>query len=209
MHLTYGGPFEYFAAALLVLQVLVGRSYFRSWRATLLVTHGATIRSPRPLFIVVVFLLALLWLTTFAAVWLTFSGLMYTSRAVPAGLGATVSAIGYTWILLSSFAAVVGAAARFLATRSSVRHSSTRRSWLRNASLVAVGAPVAAIGFGIIQRNQCRVNELDLPVTGLHPDLEGLRIAQVSDLHVSPFLSIRQAARVIDMANELHCSPAT
>ena len=48
------------------------------------------------------------------------------------------------------------------------------------------------------------IRELDFPVAGLHPDLEGFRIVQVSDLHVSPFLSPREAGRVIDMANELH-----
>ena len=46
------------------------------------------------------------------------------------------------------------------------------------------------------------------PVPNLHPDLEGFRIVQLSDLHVSPFLSIRQAGRVVDMANELRANLA-
>ena len=37
---------------------------------------------------------------------------------------------------------------------------------------------------------------MDLPIPNLHPDLEGLRIAQISDLHVSPYLSVREAGRV-------------
>jgi predicted MPP superfamily phosphohydrolase len=33
--------------------------------------------------------------------------------------------------------------------------------------------------------------------------MEGFTIAQISDLHVSPYLSVRDAGRVVDMANEL------
>jgi len=65
-------------------------------------------------------------------------------------------------------------------------------------------APFALTGFGaIVGRMDFRVRESDLPIPGLHPDLEGLRIGQISDLHVSPFLSVREAARAVDMTNEL------
>jgi predicted MPP superfamily phosphohydrolase len=68
---------------------------------------------------------------------------------------------------------------------------------------MAVAAPAAVVGFGaFIERNDYGLTELDFPVPGLHPDLDGYRIMQVSDLHVSPFLSVRQMAHVIDMANE-------
>jgi predicted MPP superfamily phosphohydrolase len=70
--------------------------------------------------------------------------------------------------------------------------------------VVAFATPVAALAFGgIVERNRYRVREVDLPITGLHPDLDGFSITQVSDLHVSPFLSAREAGRVIDLANEL------
>ena len=59
-------------------------------------------------------------------------------------------------------------------------------------------------GYGaFIERTRYQVQEVDLPIPGLHPDLEGVRIAQISDLHVSPFLSVREAGRVVDIANEL------
>src|SRR6202043_2421499 len=44
--------------------------------------------------------------------------------------------------------------------------------------------------------------EIDLPVPNLPKDLQGLRIAQISDIHLSPFLSEKEFARAIDMANE-------
>ncbi|MGB9605203.1 MAG: metallophosphoesterase, partial [Bryobacteraceae bacterium] len=40
------------------------------------------------------------------------------------------------------------------------------------------------------------------PVTGLPDDLEGLRIAQLTDIHLGPFLSERELARAVAMANE-------
>jgi predicted MPP superfamily phosphohydrolase len=69
---------------------------------------------------------------------------------------------------------------------------------------VAMASPIAALAFGaIVERISFQVKEIDLPVPGLPPEFEGFTVAQVSDLHVSPYLSIRQAARVIDMTNEL------
>jgi predicted MPP superfamily phosphohydrolase len=47
------------------------------------------------------------------------------------------------------------------------------------------------------------VREIDVPVAGLPPDLEGLRILQLSDIHLSAFLSEAQLAKVVDAALEL------
>src|SRR5207244_802592 len=59
-------------------------------------------------------------------------------------------------------------------------------------------------GFGsFIERTRYVVKEVDLPIPNLHPDLDGVRVAQISDLHVSPFLSVKQAGRVVDITNEL------
>ncbi len=48
-----------------------------------------------------------------------------------------------------------------------------------------IGASSALAGIGLVQaRMDPTVREVDVPVRGLHADLEGLVIAQVSDLHV-------------------------
>ena len=39
-------------------------------------------------------------------------------------------------------------------------------------------------------------------IPALHPDLEALRIAQLSDIHMSPFLTKVELDRAVDMANE-------
>jgi predicted MPP superfamily phosphohydrolase len=86
----------------------------------------------------------------------------------------------------------------------SVAFHQPRREFLRAAATTMAIAPVAAAGYGryIAQRDPL-VREVELPVDGLHPDLSGLRIVQISDLHLSEFVSRREVARAVDLANEL------
>jgi hypothetical protein len=48
-----------------------------------------------------------------------------------------------------------------------------------------------------------RVERVDLPIAGLHRDLEGLRIVQISDLHVGPNIGRRYVQRVVDLTRSL------
>ena len=93
---------------------------------------------------------------------------------------------------------------RSLARRPSVAHSPERRMLNHSEGTAAVVTPFAIAGFGaFIERTDFEVKEVDMPIPGLHPDLEGLRIGQLSDLHVSPWLSVNDLGRAIDMLNEL------
>lgn len=83
------------------------------------------------------------------------------------------------------------------------RHNPGRRHLLRNAQAIALGAPVAALGYGtFIERTNIHLNEIRIPFADLPKDLDGLRIVQVSDVHLSEFLSERELAYAIDLANE-------
>src|SRR5258708_14168977 len=62
--------------------------------------------------------------------------------------------------------------------------------------------PSGAKGLGILMRNRFRISEVKIPILNLPKDLDGLRIVQVTDVHLSPFLSESEFARAIDMANE-------
>lgn len=67
-----------------------------------------------------------------------------------------------------------------------------------------MAAPAAALGYGtLIERLNFRVREVDVPLAGLADDLDGLRILQLSDIHLSAFLSEADLARVVDAAREL------
>jgi predicted MPP superfamily phosphohydrolase len=72
----------------------------------------------------------------------------------------------------------------------------------RKVLQAAVAAPIATMGFGIIGAHfEPRLVERDLVIPGLPPDLNGLKLAQISDIHLSPFLSRRELARAVDLLN--------
>lgn len=109
-----------------------------------------------------------------------------------------------TWALLW----ILGSSPSFLLywmiRRAEPTVDESRRGLVRTAAVAVAGIPFAMEAWGaLITRREFRVEEVDLPIYGLHADLEGKRILQISDVHLSPFLSEREFARVIDAANEL------
>jgi uncharacterized protein len=83
-----------------------------------------------------------------------------------------------------------------------------RRDFLRATGLALGSAPLVATGFGILERDRFHVREVDVPIAGLPRDLQGLRIVQLSDIHLSPFLSEKEFARVVDLANDVRAKLA-
>ena len=68
---------------------------------------------------------------------------------------------------------------------------------------VPVGA-LGAVGVGgLVALRGPSVRRVDIPVVGLAPDLDGLRIVQISDLHVGPTMRLGYVQRVVDMTREL------
>ena len=83
------------------------------------------------------------------------------------------------------------------------RFNTERRGFIRAAGTAVVAAPFGVMGFGIlVQRKDFRVREVRVPIANLPKDLDGLRIAHLSDIHLSPFLSEQELARAIALANE-------
>jgi predicted MPP superfamily phosphohydrolase len=107
-----------------------------------------------------------------------------------------------TWGFLSVLA--VGSlviSRRWLQSRK--EHSPRRRAFLRMAQAALFLGPPAAIGYGVfIQRFDLRLREQKLVFPDLPKDLDGLRMVQLTDIHLSPFLSESELARAVDMANE-------
>jgi len=112
----------------------------------------------------------------------------------------------YLWLLPSSPAYLIYLLYRRITTSAGPQAplSPARRKLLQVAGIAAVATPFAIEGWGtFVTRLNFRVEEVDLPISGLHPDLEGLRVLQISDVHMSRFLSERDFARVVDAANDL------
>ena len=79
----------------------------------------------------------------------------------------------------------------------------SRRAVVSGLTKAAIGAPFALAGYGtFIGREQFELREIDLAFPNLPPDLDGLRIAQITDIHAGPYLTIKQVERVVAMANE-------
>ena len=71
------------------------------------------------------------------------------------------------------------------------------------ALLVVAGAFAALAAGALAALRGPRVRHVDIPVEGLAPGLEGLRIVQITDLHVGPTIRAAYVRRVVRMANEL------
>ncbi|HZU24828.1 MAG TPA: metallophosphoesterase [Bryobacteraceae bacterium] len=76
-----------------------------------------------------------------------------------------------------------------------------RRQVFRAAGALMLASPPVVTTFGIVTRNDFRVSEVKLAIPNLARDLHGMRIVQVTDVHLSTFLSEKELARAIDMAN--------
>ncbi len=79
--------------------------------------------------------------------------------------------------------------------------SVSERGAILAASLpaVAAGASLVIAGLGLRQAVKGPVvKEIDVPVEDLAPGLRGLRIAQISDLHVGPTIRLRDVERVVE-----------
>jgi len=110
-----------------------------------------------------------------------------------------------TWLECASLVetmCLIGAAFGLLIWRQVHTFEPSRRAFFRAAGAGMCLAPVAGTIFGIVKRNQFQLNEVRVPIPNLPKDLDGMRIVQLTDIHLSPFLSEREFAGAVDMANE-------
>lgn len=110
-----------------------------------------------------------------------------------------------TWLECAAIVETVlltGFCLALVALRKRPEFRPARRVFLQTAAAGLAIAPMAAAGFGILERGRLQLSEVRIPIPNLPKDLDGLRIVQVTDIHLSPFLSERELARAVDMANE-------
>ena len=82
-------------------------------------------------------------------------------------------------------------------------HSPARRHFSQTAYAAVFAAPPAVLAYGVfIERHQLFLREQKLEIPNLAPELDGLRLVQLTDIHLSPFLSRSELQRAVDMANE-------
>jgi uncharacterized protein len=85
----------------------------------------------------------------------------------------------------------------------------TRRTVFRYAAYLAGSLPILATAYGCtVGRLRYRIVSVEVPMTHLPPSLDGLRIVQLSDLHLGDFMPRAAIRRAVTMANTVHADVA-
>lgn len=85
-----------------------------------------------------------------------------------------------------------------------LQHSPTRRRFLVTAAGLVAVSPFAAAAYGLFnERLDFEITPVKLPMGPAGEPLRGRTIAQISDIHISPYLTARDLRRVVDMVNGL------
>src|SRR5713226_915250 len=80
----------------------------------------------------------------------------------------------------------------------------SRRYFFRTASALAGAVPFLSVVYGFAaERLDYRVRRVEIPIADLPPALDGLKIVQLSDIHLSGSMSRADVRRAVDMAKEL------
>jgi uncharacterized protein len=76
----------------------------------------------------------------------------------------------------------------------------TRRAAIKGALATAVGGLTGALSYGVAyERHRLGVTEATLPVSGLPPALDGLRIALLTDIHHSAIVPADDVTRAVEL----------
>jgi hypothetical protein len=122
---------------------------------------------------------------------------------VPSGMAEVAGAAALTYLIAASFMWAIYCILGRIRKHFAAPTNALRRRTLNAAANLAIAAPFVALGYGaLIERTRFRLREVDVFIPGLAPGLEGLRILQLSDIHMGPFLSESDLARVVDMGME-------
>jgi len=131
-------------------------------------------------------------------------------------LGKSLTTVARLWLVASFFGFLavesVGAiewvtnvAARLRPGAVAGGFSSSRRTFFHYAAVLAGGFPFLAATYGFAAgRLRYTIERVDVPVANLPPELDGLHIAQLSDIHIGDYMPPREIARAVAMANDLH-----
>ncbi len=123
---------------------------------------------------------------------------------IPGWLATPLGAVAMAYMLSATGVLAIYELIRPIRRKLGADADPARRRIIQAGGSALMAMPLAAIGYGaFIERLDFRVREVDVPLDRLAGDLHGLRILQLSDIHLSPFLSETDLARVIDAAREL------
>ncbi len=194
-----------FLTVSLLVTYLIQRFWFaRAWRLAKRVGRG-----PVRLFLQAV------WFAGAALAFLPVLDSAFGHFVPRSGVPGGLLAIGRLW-LGTSFLALV--AAKLIAAFNSTAKwalrkaghpdqsslNKGRREFFRYATYLAGGLTFTAAAYGYFQeRLNYEFRKTDIPIPGLPRGLDGMKIAQLSDIHIGDFMPRHEVRRAVDMANDL------
>jgi uncharacterized protein len=79
----------------------------------------------------------------------------------------------------------------------------SRRYFFRTASALAGATPFLGAVYGFAaERINYHVRRVEIPISNLPPALDGLTIAQISDIHLSGYMSRENVRRAVELTND-------
>src|SRR5438552_6652837 len=79
-----------------------------------------------------------------------------------------------------------------------------RRHFFKVATAAAGAAPFMGAMYGFAaERLNYQIRRVEIPIANLPDALDGMKIAQLSDIHLSGYISREDVRRAVDMANDL------
>lgn len=126
-------------------------------------------------------------------------------RAGPRWLGLPLWWVSHLWIGVFGLllvAVLAGDVARLVWTAVADPSAQGLARALQLEAAAVLGLMVPAIAFGYrTARGPAKVEEVQVPISGLGPGLAGLRVVQISDLHIGQTLDGRFLERVVEQVN--------
>src|SRR6266853_3627349 len=137
------------------------------------------------------------WWAPFLGLWLSSSIFSYLFIKLIAGAD-------WSWRRLrAAFSSASPASSPSSVGAERVNHS--RRYFFQAAGVFAGAVPFVSAAYGFVgERLRFEVREVEVPIANLPPALDGLRITQLSDIHIGSYMPVAQVRRAVGMANELH-----
>ncbi len=137
--------------------------------------------------------------------WSAFFGLWLSSSVVAYLFVRLISALEWIWRrLVSVLRPAPPALAKQSASSPEEPADPARRYFFQTAGFFAGAVPFVSAVYGFAsERLRFQVRPVDVPIANLAAGLEGLRIVQLSDIHIGSYMPVAQVRRAVGLANEL------
>jgi uncharacterized protein len=213
--------FCFIAAFLGLLLAFLSQRYWfaRAWRLTARVERAEWRKRFRRALIAVVAAVALVALAGLVrnfrgtisrgSWWIAFFGLWLASSIFSYLFIKVVAAVEWLWRRFRSAPStepLVSTASPALSRAGAPAENinESRRHFFQSAGVIAGAIPFVSAAYGFTsERFRYDVREVEIHIANLAPALDGMRITQLSDIHIGSYMPVAQVRRAVGLANEL------